>query len=69
MPTALHPETQMTFKFDGQILPTKFGVPNAHPHPDQARLQEPQACHRTCVLNNYTGGHWEDNGYNWFSGL
>ena len=21
------------------------------------------------VLNNYTGGYWEDRGYNWFSGL
>ena len=21
------------------------------------------------VLNNYTGGYWEDQGYNWFSGL
>jgi DMSO/TMAO reductase YedYZ molybdopterin-dependent catalytic subunit len=21
------------------------------------------------VLNNYTGGYWEDKGYNWFSGL
>jgi DMSO/TMAO reductase YedYZ molybdopterin-dependent catalytic subunit len=23
MPTALHPQTQMTFKFDGEILPHK----------------------------------------------
>ena len=43
MPTALHPQTQMTFKFDGEILPTRFGFPDAHPHPDQARLQEPEA--------------------------
>ena len=21
------------------------------------------------VLNHYTGGYWEDQGYNWFSGL
>ena len=27
MPTALHPQTQMTFKFDDQILPAKFGFP------------------------------------------
>jgi len=27
MPTALHPQTQMTFKFDGQLLPTRLGFP------------------------------------------
>jgi len=27
MPTALHPQTLMTFKFDGEILPTKYGFP------------------------------------------
>jgi DMSO/TMAO reductase YedYZ molybdopterin-dependent catalytic subunit len=27
MPTALHPQTQMTLKFDDQVLPTKFGFP------------------------------------------
>ena len=42
MPTALHPQTQMTFKFDDQILPRKYGFPMKVPHPDQARLQEPE---------------------------
>ena len=27
MPTALHPQTQMTFKFDDQILPRAYGFP------------------------------------------
>src|SRR5712675_1525845 len=27
MATALHPQTQMTFKFDGQLLPTRLGFP------------------------------------------
>jgi DMSO/TMAO reductase YedYZ molybdopterin-dependent catalytic subunit len=27
MPTALHPQTQMTFKFDGEILPVRLGFP------------------------------------------
>ena len=44
MPTALHPQTQMTFKFDndpaGEIRVSDEGA-----HPDQARLQEPQARH------------------------
>ena len=43
MPTALHPQTQMTLAFDGETLPTRVRISHAHPHPDQARLQEPQA--------------------------
>ena len=27
MPTALHPQTQMTFKFDNKILPRAYGFP------------------------------------------
>ena len=27
MPTALHPQTQMTFKFDDEILPVAYGFP------------------------------------------
>ena len=46
MPTALHAQTQMTFKFDGEILPTQIRLPDAHPHADQARVQEPEARRR-----------------------
>ena len=46
MPTALHPQTQLTLKFDDQILPRKYGFPMKMPHPDQARLQESQIRHR-----------------------
>ena len=50
MATALHPQTQLTFKFDDQILPRKYGFPMKMPHADQARLQEPEIHHRdrTC---------------------
>ncbi len=27
MPTALHPQTQLTFWFDGQVLPRKYSFP------------------------------------------
>ena len=43
-------------------------LPDAHPHADQARLQEPQARDGIAVINKYPGGYWEDQGYNWFSG-
>ncbi len=37
--------------------------------PDQARLQESRSTSsRIFVTNDYPGGYWEDQGYNWFSG-
>ena len=69
MATALHPQTQMTFKFDDQILPTKFGFPLRIRIPTKLGFKNPKFVIGMAVLNNYTGGYWEDQGYNWFSGL
>ena len=69
MPTALHPQTQMTFRFDGQILPAKYGFPMRIRIPTKLGFKNPKHVIGLAVLNNYTGGYWEDKGYNWFSGL
>jgi DMSO/TMAO reductase YedYZ molybdopterin-dependent catalytic subunit len=69
MPTALHPQTQMTFKFDGQILPARLGFPMRIRIPTKLGFKNPKHVIGLAVLNNYTGGYWEDQGYNWFSGL
>jgi len=69
MATALHPQTQMTFKFDDQILPTRFGFPLRIRIPTKLGFKNPKHVIGLAVLNNYTGGYWEDQGYNWFSGL
>jgi len=69
MPTALHPQTQMTLKFDGQVLPTKFGFPMRIRIPTKLGFKNPKHVIGLAVLNQYTGGYWEDQGYNWFSGL
>lgn len=69
MATALHPQTQMTFKFDGQILPAKYGFPMRVRMPTKLGFKNPKHVVALAVLNNYTGGYWEDQGYNWFSGL
>jgi DMSO/TMAO reductase YedYZ molybdopterin-dependent catalytic subunit len=69
MPTALHPQTLMAFKFDGEILPTKFGFPMRIRIPTKLGFKNPKHVVGMAVLNNYTGGYWEDKGYNWFSGL
>ena len=69
MPTALHPQTQMTFRFDGHILPAKYGFPLRIRIPTKLGFKNPKHVIGLAVLNNYTGGYWEDKGYNWFSGL
>jgi len=69
MPTALHPQTQMATKFDGETLPTKFGFPMRIRIPTKLGFKNPKHVVGMAVLNNYTGGYWEDKGYNWFSGL
>ncbi len=46
MPTALHPQTQLTLKFDNKTLPTRLRLSDQDPHPDQARLQKSEIRHR-----------------------
>src|SRR6202165_2402286 len=69
MPTACNPQTQISFKFDDQVLPTKFGFPMRIRMPTKLGFKNPKHVVGLAVLNTYTGGYWEDRGYNWFSGL
>jgi len=68
MPTALHPQTQMTFRFDGEILPRKFGFPMKVRMPTKLGFKNPKHVMELAVTDKYLGGYWEDQGYNWFSG-
>src|SRR6516162_3581802 len=69
MPSALHPQTQMTFKFDAEILPAKFGFPLRIRIPTKLGFKNPKHVLGLAVLNQFTGGYWEERNYNWFSGL
>jgi DMSO/TMAO reductase YedYZ molybdopterin-dependent catalytic subunit len=68
MPTALHPQTLMTFKFDGAILPTKYGFPMKVRIPTKLGFKNPKHVMEMAVINNWNPGYWEEKGYNWFSG-
>ena len=68
MPTALHPQTQMTFKFDNQILPRAYGYPMKIRVPTKLGFKNPKYVISMEVTNDYKGGYWEDQGYNSFSG-
>ncbi|ABD85817.1 molybdopterin-dependent oxidoreductase [Rhodopseudomonas palustris] len=68
MPTALHPQTQMTFKFDDKILPRAYGYPMKIRVPTKLGFKNPKYVVAMEVTNDYKGGYWEDQGYNDFSG-
>jgi DMSO/TMAO reductase YedYZ molybdopterin-dependent catalytic subunit len=69
MATALHPQTQMTFRFDADILPRKFGFPMKVRIPTKLGFKNPKHVMELAVTDKYLGGYWEDRGYNWFSGV
>jgi DMSO/TMAO reductase YedYZ molybdopterin-dependent catalytic subunit len=68
MASALHPQTQMTFKFDGKILPRAYGYPMKIRVPTKLGFKNPKYVVSMEVTNDYKGGYWEDQGYNSFSG-
>lgn len=69
MQTALHPQTQMTFKFDNQILPKAYGYPMKVRIPTRLGFKNPKYVTALEVTNDHKGGYWEDQGYNDYSGL
>jgi DMSO/TMAO reductase YedYZ molybdopterin-dependent catalytic subunit len=68
MATALHPQTQMTFAFDGETLSRKYGFPMKIRIPTKLGFKNPKYVMEMAVTDKYLGGYWEDQGYNWFSG-
>jgi DMSO/TMAO reductase YedYZ molybdopterin-dependent catalytic subunit len=69
MPSALHPQTQITLGFDGGALPRDYGYPMKVRVPTKLGFKNPKHVVELFVTNDYPGGFWEDRGYNWFAGL
>jgi DMSO/TMAO reductase YedYZ molybdopterin-dependent catalytic subunit len=69
MPTALHPQTLLAFTFADQTLPRWYGFPVKLRVPTKLGFKNPKHIVALYVTNTYPGGYWEDQGYNWFSGL
>jgi DMSO/TMAO reductase YedYZ molybdopterin-dependent catalytic subunit len=68
MPTALHPQTLLTFEYDGERLPAKYGYPMKLRMPTKLGYKNPKHIVAISVTNDYPGGYWENQGYNWFGG-
>jgi DMSO/TMAO reductase YedYZ molybdopterin-dependent catalytic subunit len=68
MPTALHPQTLLTLTYGDQVLPPKYGFPMKLRMPTKLGYKNPKHIVALYVTNEYPGGYWEDQGYNWFGG-
>ncbi|HTP94971.1 MAG TPA: molybdopterin-dependent oxidoreductase [Burkholderiales bacterium] len=68
MASALHPQTLLAFRYADQVLPAKYGFPMKLRIPTKLGFKNPKHIMALYVTNNYPGGYWEDQGYNWFSG-
>jgi DMSO/TMAO reductase YedYZ molybdopterin-dependent catalytic subunit len=69
METALHPQTLLALDFGTGPLPASLGFPLKLRVPTKLGFKSPKHITAMFVTNEYPGGYWEDQGYNWFSGL
>ncbi|WP_322013856.1 molybdopterin-dependent oxidoreductase [Paraburkholderia sp. J12] len=68
MPTALHAQTLLTLTYDGDVLPPKYGFPMKLRMPTKLGYKNPKHIVAISITNDYPGGYWENQGYNWFGG-
>jgi DMSO/TMAO reductase YedYZ molybdopterin-dependent catalytic subunit len=68
MATALHPQTILALTFRDKTLPVEYGFPMKLRVPTKLGFKNPKHIMSMFVTNDYPGGYWEDQGYNWFSG-
>ena len=68
MPSALHPQTILALDFLDQPLAPEWGAPVRLRIPTKLGFKSAKNIRAISVTNTYTGGYWEDQGYDWFSG-
>ena len=68
MPSALHPQTLLVLDFPGEPGETKYGFPVKIRIPTKLGFKNPKFVAEISVTNEYPGGYWEKEGYNWFAG-
>jgi DMSO/TMAO reductase YedYZ molybdopterin-dependent catalytic subunit len=68
MASALHPQTILALDFLDAPLTPPWGAPVRLRIPTKLGFKNPKNIAAITVTNDYPGGYWEDQGYNWFSG-
>jgi len=69
MASALHPQTILTLDFEQKPLDPPWGAPLRLRIPTKLGFKNPKHIAAMTVTNDYPGGYWENQGYNWYSGL
>ena len=69
MASALQPQTILALTYGGKELPVDYGFPMKLRIPTKLGFKNPKHIMALYVTNVYPGGYWEDQGYNWFSGM
>ena len=68
MASALHPQTILALDYANAPLPPKYGYPMRLRMPTKLGFKSAKHIVAIFVTNDYPGGYWDDQGYNWFSG-
>jgi DMSO/TMAO reductase YedYZ molybdopterin-dependent catalytic subunit len=69
MATALHPQTILATRYARETIADPFGYPLRLRTSTKLGFKNPKWITAIEVTNTYPGGYWEDEGFNWFSGL
>ena len=69
MPSALHPQTILALDFEEMPLAPEWGAPLRLRIPVKLGFKSAKNLQAIAVTNTYPGGYWENQGYDWFSGV
>jgi DMSO/TMAO reductase YedYZ molybdopterin-dependent catalytic subunit len=69
MASALHPQTILALDFDGQPLAPEWGAPLRLRIPTKLGFKSAKNLQAIEVTHIFPGGFWENQGYDWFSGV
>jgi DMSO/TMAO reductase YedYZ molybdopterin-dependent catalytic subunit len=69
MKTALHPQTLLATKYAGEPIGDPYGFPLRLRTATKLGFKNPKWIMAMEVTNTYPGGYFENQGFNWFSGL
>lgn len=69
MASALHPQTLLALDFDAKPLEPQWGAPIRLRIPTKLGFKSAKNLEAIEVTNQFPGGYWENQGYDWFAGV
>ena len=69
MPTAMHPQTLLATGYANEPIADPYGFPLRLRTSTKLGFKNPKWITAIEVTNTYPGGYFEDQGFNWFSGM